>query len=811
MAEAVTDLHREISIALLKSSGAYAVRTPKGQKEPGHYRWDPKTNSFEESQKTIYAVERSTDNLGVHLHGKFVDVDIDTDNPFLKEALDYFLPYTAHVWGRKSRPRTHRLYEISGIDAKFEPSLFPFLARVKTVDAIKVEIRGGELRSGQYSLLPGSLHPSGETYEWTDLKAARSTPVSVDVLRVVNGVRMACVVALIAPYWTEGTRNQMCMALSGFMHRAASHVMDMGSISPLFFEKKDAKEILEGLMKVAGDDESDYAMRLKTFESTWDKAESGSPVQGGTTLTKITGDPDLLSLLYILLADTPDLIEFDKFLDRYAVRNGTSNVIDIHRAGERGASYLMTVNDFRNSNMHRTIAGGSGERRQMTNILLSSARAIRIDGLAFIPNGDQIVDRKGLKYINQWRGYEIGMFPDAVSEQDVEPFIFYVRDILANKDEESYTWIISWIADLFKNPETKPGTAMAMVGKPGCGKSLLGEKIIRKIIGENHSMQTNTLESLTGNFNSDSANMLFIQCDEAINSRRQSDANKLKSMITDHTRRVEPKNVNAYQVEDCARYYFTSNNINDAIPIVDGRDDRRYAVFQVNNDYATESKAKVDHRAFWKKLHKWLDDKSNLSRIHRYLYDLGYQRDLIRKPIDSEARRRIQQHSQRGFDDWLMTIVSYEHPFEGLREIDQKHEESYSFKGGKYTMSLDGWPEMVAYRRLEDSYEHYRKRKGLMAATPTYNAQQIKQEFMTRGLLKDNEVVTARIDHKYEVWQDGSPQPITKKIRIMSMPEKSFIERYLWERFGYTVEHGKDVTDNVESQGGVDNDRGPKY
>jgi len=190
----IVDFQRQVSIAFLKSTVGYAVRTPRGQKDPGAIKWDPKLNSRDKSNETIQALERTTDNLGVHLFGPLVDVDIDSDNPMLLDALDYFLPHTAHVWGRKSRPRTHRLYELSGV-TMFDPTVWPFLAKVQAIKDIAVEVRGGELKSARYSLLPGSIHPSGEHYQWEDAKAARNTSVvHVSESKLMQAVRFACAV-----------------------------------------------------------------------------------------------------------------------------------------------------------------------------------------------------------------------------------------------------------------------------------------------------------------------------------------------------------------------------------------------------------------------------------------------------------------------------------------------------------------------------------------------------------------------------------------------------------------------------------------
>ena len=55
----VIDFQRQVSIAFLKSTVGYAVRTPRGQKDPGAIKWDPKLNSRDKSNETIKAIEQT--------------------------------------------------------------------------------------------------------------------------------------------------------------------------------------------------------------------------------------------------------------------------------------------------------------------------------------------------------------------------------------------------------------------------------------------------------------------------------------------------------------------------------------------------------------------------------------------------------------------------------------------------------------------------------------------------------------------------------------------------------------------------------
>jgi hypothetical protein len=803
----VTDMHREVSLSLLRGTSAYAVRTPRGQKDPGHFGWDPITNSPSESQKTLHLLERNDDNLGIHLHGSVIDVDVDTDNPTMIAALDHFLPYTAHTWGRKSRPRTHRLYEILVDGEGYRASQYPFLSTLSKHPDINVEIRGGEAKSGQYSLLPGSVHPSGETYEWSDPKAARSTPATVDLMKIIDGVRFAAVVATLAPYWTEGSRNSMCMAFSGFLYRAVSHSEDIAERNPVSLDKERALNVLKGLLRVTGDDGEDYSMRIQTFEKTWAKGDAGDAVKGGATLAKLTGNDKLLPLLYQLLVASENMLEFDEFLDRYAVRNNTSNVIDRTKAGYRGSVSIMTVHDFRNSNMHKCLITADGARVLMTNLLLTSQRAIRVDGMGFRPDGEDIYEWNGGRHVNQWRGFAIPRHTQPVTDDDVRPFLSYVDDIIARKDKRIYDWVMAWLADIIKFPASKCGTALVLVGKPGAGKSFLGQHIMRKIIGRNHSMQTNNIASITGNFNQDSANMLMIQCDEALNSRRREDALRLKSLITDEVKRVEPKGIDAYQLEDWARYLFTSNDVSEAVAIVDGQDDRRYTVVHVSDDYAARSELNPeDKNKFWLDMHTWAEDETNLAKVHRYLYDMVYDRRSIRVPLDTQARRDTQQHSVRGFDDWLMKMTTYEHPLENLRETEQRISENYVVNaGGKLEATLDEWPEFTTYRRLEESYEMYRRAKGMSGTISSYNAQQIKHEFTKRKLLPA-EPASHRIEVKEETWVGEKLVVRRKPMRLQEMPTRQAILAYLEYQYGYKVDQSYSEIE-VEPIGGKKGDK----
>ncbi len=784
----VIDFQRTVSIAFLRSTSGFAVRTPRGQKDPGAIKWDPKLNSRDKSNETILALEQTTDNLGVHLFGPLVDVDIDTDNPLLLDALDYFLPQTAHVWGRKSRPRTHRLYELSGVST-FDPGVWPFLLRIQAIPEIAMEVRGGELKSARYSLLPGSIHPSGEHYQWEDAKAVRSTTVvHVTESKLMQAVRFACAATLVGKYWQEGVRNELCKAFSGFMYRASCYAEELSIELP--FTRDDAWQLLQGVMAIADDDPADKAMRKKTFEQTWEKGENGAPVTGATRIAEITGDKEIVGLLYALLANTPDLQLMDKLFDQFAVIRNTMNLVDLD-LGAKG-NYVMNKDAFVFTMAGNYITTPKG-KVPMSAVFLNSQRRVIVDRLAINPAREKVyTDYDGLKVANTWSGWAIPPIDRDVSVDEVDWFLDYLLRVVSRGDAGLCEWILMWLADMFQNPSEKPGTALVLVGGQGAGKSVLFESILRPIIGAAHTAKAGTVERLTSKFNSTMGGKLFILGEEVMNSKRKVDADALKDAITSKRRAVEMKGRDVFEMEDCSRYGFTSNHINTAVNIEVG--DRRYTISEVSDEYEFRGGKNEEKRnPFFTKLYSHLEkmeggeavpNSEELSKLHRYFLQVPVNRTKIRSPHDTLIKRETQQTSSRGMDSWLLAMVDWANPLDNVREAEKG--EGYSFKivdiAKGRTKVTTAWPDLVNYGKLEMGLRVHSVRDYGEARS----AQQIAKFF------KDNGLVATTEDRQVRFGDE--------RVRVRPFPARKALIKYLRDR-GFDVLDVKDDSEDIEEKG----------
>ena len=267
---------------VLEDAQAYVVRgwkvvpTPERTKDPVLLDW-PNLDLSLEDLPTHFAVNGHRPNIGVILGRRSRGiVDVDNDTPEAIAFAKLWLPATDALFGRKSKRRSHYLYYAAdGVGPKTTQFKRPGNPREKTGPAMLVELRS----NGGQTIFPGSIHESGEPVEWE----RDGDPATIDGAELERAVRWIAAGSLLVPFWGEGQRNYLALALAGALLRAEWTVERAG-------------DFIEGVAEVAGDPEWSKRRR-QCVESTAGKLADGANVVGVPALADQIGDQAVVKAL----------------------------------------------------------------------------------------------------------------------------------------------------------------------------------------------------------------------------------------------------------------------------------------------------------------------------------------------------------------------------------------------------------------------------------------------------------------------------------------------------------------------------------
>ncbi|MDW8052593.1 MAG: AAA family ATPase [Armatimonadota bacterium] len=208
-------------------------------------------------------------NLGLLLgapSGGIVDVDLDA--PAARAVAGELLPPTGMVHGRASAPRSHYWYHCPTLNESRIQYHDPELTTDGGKPVLLVEIRS----SGHQTCVPPSVHPSGERLQWQGSALDPATIASDALKRACARVAAAAVLAL---RWREGIRNDLSLALSGYLARCG-------------WAEEETLRFLGAVCHAARDEE--WRNRIDACKATYRKVAANEPATGLPTLQELLGD-----------------------------------------------------------------------------------------------------------------------------------------------------------------------------------------------------------------------------------------------------------------------------------------------------------------------------------------------------------------------------------------------------------------------------------------------------------------------------------------------------------------------------------------
>lgn len=241
------------------------------------------------------------------------------------------------------------------------------------------------------------------------------------------------------------------------------------------------------------------------------------------------------------------------------------------------------------------------------------------------------------KHFNTYPGFRATLLPrDRVDPSKFALITKHIKEVIANGDDVSEKFILSWLAYIFKRPWEKTRVALLLVSElQQIGKGIFVNWIMSFVFGRALVTQEKGLSTVSGKFNEFIQGKLILLLDElGVDKANWMETwNTLKQWITEPFVAMHEKFKNKKDVEnwlniiicsnfdDCANFNFT---------------DARFAAFEVSAKYR-------DDAEYFKKLTKSMEDQEVADHFFSYLYHMDESELVVPKDNipDTPARRKI--------------------------------------------------------------------------------------------------------------------------------------------------------------------------
>lgn len=290
---------------------------------------------------------------------------------------------------------------------------------------------------------------------------------------------------------------------------------------------------------------------------------------------------------------------------------------------------------------------------------------------------------------------------------DVRPFLEYMEHLVPNDEDRRN--LLKWVVTLVARPEVKVSFGVLLISDmQGVGKSTLGEKILKPLLGHDNVSMPGENEIVESDFNYWAAHKRLAVVHEIYAGNSSKPYNKLKSLITDDYVVINKKYQAAYQIENWIHILACSNSLNALKLSVD---DRRWFVPKV-----TETRKP---QAFWSDLNYWLQFDGGLAKIKGWCEK---QTDVFFKgetaPFSEAKKEVIEEGFSPGmkFVADLLRDLKEDHPDEEMYvvDLDLHHALKEVFYAGREQGRLE---KVMTLRKVAKSVGWFVREEKVMART----------------------------------------------------------------------------------------------
>ncbi|WP_424980547.1 primase-helicase family protein [Leisingera sp. S232] len=270
-------------------------------------------------------------------------------------------------------------------------------------------------------------------------------------------------------------------------------------------------------------------------------------------------------------------------------------------------------------------------------------------------NPNRIVMKRGTVSADTWSEPEYRSLK--VNSADLDVVGEFFDQFVQNEQDRGA--FLNWTAWSLQNEGDKPAWAPFLYSRgKGTGKSTTA-RILIELFGVRNSVTQNNISKLTQQFNATVLTSKLVICEETQIKPGSTQANAIKTFITDPHVLIERKDLEAERAKQCCCFLFTSNYA----PTWMEEGERRYLVIDVNHDGRSGGLRANEFSSLVGRVHEFLDEPANVARLYNALMQGELPEGFNAKSLNiadhqTPIMKRLQQASRQTIVDQLGELLN---------------------------------------------------------------------------------------------------------------------------------------------------------
>ena len=255
----------------------------------------------------------------------------------------------------------------------------------------------------------------------------------------------------------------------------------------------------------------------------------------------------------------------------------------------------------------------------------------------------------------------------------------FLHTVICNYNVVLFDYVVRYLAHMLQRPEEKPGIMIVFLSGQGCGKSTVFKLLGR--IWSRTTLQVSDIGEVIGQFNAALERNYVVCMDEALFAGDKKSLDRLKSLITEPTCRIEQKHQPSRTIDSYHRLFAASNHNHFAH--VD-KDDRRFLFIRLSSVHKQD-------QIYFDAVNDVLENNDAIAAMMYDLVNLDLTGFNVRKRPITEEHLSQRLQSLGGFERYWYEVLQ-----------------------SGFLSSFKDWakPEFISSSSLINKYKEYDKNAG---------------------------------------------------------------------------------------------------